>query len=600
MGFAEVKRIFDNYRFLLSIVNKGSKKFLYYVIFDAIKSQLLIFLEHTILVRYIIQCVESGEPFYKVLIAVAIVFSLYAISFIPDGLYYHKLELEEKPKIQKCFNDILYEKAKNVDLEFYDNSDYYNSLIMSVSESENIINRFISTLSQFIKCIMVFLTTGLFYLTVDGVGLFFLLLSFTLNIFVGNKLNKLNYAVRMEVVPLEKKQKYVGRFFYLNKYAKEVRKHREMSDSFVNEYHECNRVIVEKQKKIGTKRMWLDFVQKYLLNSFTTNVVYIMYLLYKIIVLHSIAYSDAIVLFNRVGEIRRATRDMSNVFPMINENSMYINRIRDFLKLTNRIDTSSNEPIDDVATTIEFRNVAFQYPNTEQPIINNLNFKVNPGEKIAIVGHNGAGKSTLIKLLLRLYDPVSGEVLLGGKNIRELDIDQYRNCFGVVFQDFQIYAASVFDNVVLDDIDQDEYSTGLVVDAIAASGLEKTIKSLDNYIDTELTQEFDVHGINLSGGESQKIAIARTFASDVGVLIMDEPSSALDPIAEYSLNKVMHRMSLNKTVFYISHRLSTTRDADRILVMDNGGVAEEGTHDELLKLGGIYAHMWNVQASRYQ
>lgn len=578
---------------------EGSKKFMLYLFYDAIKSQLLIFFEHTLLVRYIMKCVEYNEPFYKALIAVGIIFGLYAISFIPDGLFYHKLELKEKPKIVKCFNDKLYQKATQVDLICYDNSKYYNDLILSISESERIIDRFITFLSQFIKCCMVFLTTGIFYLTVDGVGLFFLVFSFIFNVIVGNMINKLNYDVRMGLIPHEKKQKYVGRLFYLNKYAKEVRTYSGMADSFVEAYHTSNAIMIDLQKKVGTKRMMLDFVQKYLLSSFITNVIYIIYLLYRIIIFKTIDYSDAIVLFNRVGEIRRATRDMSNVISMFKENDMYIERIKEFLFIESSIiSNAEKEPICK-ATAIEFKDVSFGYSQGDELILNKLNFCVNKGEKVAIVGHNGAGKSTLIKLLLRLYDPLDGEILLGGTDIKNFDVAEYRKKFGVIFQDFQIYAASVIENVMLDEVKHCEEEIKRVEKALNDSGFGNKLKEMKKNLDTEITQEFDNDGINLSGGESQMIATARTFVSNGDILIMDEPSSALDPIAEYSLYKVMERMSTNKTVFYISHRLSTTRDADRILVMDQGDIVEEGNHEELLKLNGIYARMWNVQSRRY-
>lgn len=201
---------------------------------------------------------------------------------------------------------------------------------------------------------------------------------------------------------------------------------------------------------------------------------------------------------------------------------------------------------------------------------------------------------------MRLYDPVAGTIKYAGQDIREYDIDEYRKNIGVIFQDFQIYGAMLSENVVMDDIDEsDKVMRDGVTNALIHSGFGDRLASFERGLDTPLTTEFDKEGINLSGGEGQKVAIARSFYKNAKVLIMDEPSSALDPIAEYSLNKAMEEMSVGKTVFYISHRLSTTRDADRIIMLEKGRIIEQGTHDELIALGGKYNEMWEAQAGKY-
>ncbi|MBR6257008.1 MAG: ABC transporter ATP-binding protein, partial [Lachnospiraceae bacterium] len=227
-----------------------------------------------------------------------------------------------------------------------------------------------------------------------------------------------------------------------------------------------------------------------------------------------------------------------------------------------------------------------------------ISLKVQPGEKIAIVGYNGAGKTTLIKLLMRLYDPTSGKIVYHGRDIKEYRPDDYRRRIGVVFQDYQMYGASLKENVVMDRAE--EAADNDVITALKRAGFGDRLNSLERGLDTPVTTEFDKEGINFSGGESQKVAISRAFYKDADMLIMDEPSSALDPIAEYELNKAMESAAKGKTVFYISHRLSTTRDADRIILLENGRIAEEGTHDSLLKMNGKYARMWQVQAGRYE
>lgn len=204
----------------------------------------------------------------------------------------------------------------------------------------------------------------------------------------------------------------------------------------------------------------------------------------------------------------------------------------------------------------------------------------------------------MIKLLMRLYDVTQGEILLGDTDIREYASEEYRKYFGVVFQDYQIFAATIGENVKMDCVqEQDEAA---MREALRQSGFEEKLNTLARGIKTNLTREFDKEGINLSGGEAQKVAIARIFPRNCNMVILDEPSSALDPISEYNVNQSMMEAAKDKTVVFISHRLSTTRNADRIIMLADGEIIEEGSHDELMKLNGKYAHMFNMQAEKYR
>ncbi len=215
------------------------------------------------------------------------------------------------------------------------------------------------------------------------------------------------------------------------------------------------------------------------------------------------------------------------------------------------------------------------------------------------MGENGAGKTTLIKLIMRLYDITEGSITFGGVDIRKLNIKAYREKIGVVFQDFQIYGATLAENVKMDFVNEDDGEREKILTVLERADLGNKLETLSGNINTELTKEFSDNGTMLSGGESQKVAIARMFMRDMPIAILDEPSSALDPIAEYRLNKSMLENAENQAVILISHRLSTTKDADRIILLEDGRIAESGTHSELLSGGGIYAKMWNVQAEKY-
>ncbi len=246
--------------------------------------------------------------------------------------------------------------------------------------------------------------------------------------------------------------------------------------------------------------------------------------------------------------------------------------------------------------TIEFRHVSFSYPNTGVKVLDDVSITLRSGEKLSVVGLNGAGKTTFIKLLCRLYDTDSGEILLDGVNIREYDYDEYMKLFSVVFQDFRLLAFTVDDNILLGNTEPPE-----VVDSLLEKvGLKEKVESLPKGRDTMMFKQFDKEGVELSGGEQQKLAIARALYKNAPVVILDEPTAALDPVAEYEIYKRFDELVGGKTAVYISHRLSSCKFCDRIAVFSEGTIKEYGAHDELLRIkDGLYAEMFKAQAQYY-
>ena len=254
-----------------------------------------------------------------------------------------------------------------------------------------------------------------------------------------------------------------------------------------------------------------------------------------------------------------------------------------------------NRPIEKKQHEIEFRHVSFAYPKTDRKVLDDVSIKIAPGEHLSIVGLNGAGKTTFIKLLCRLYDPTEGEILMDGVDIREYDYAQYMQQFAPVFQDFRLFAFSVKENIAFTDKDAD-------VEALTDRvGLHDFVAGLGKGTDTNIFKFFDEEGVEPSGGEQQKIAIARALYKDAPVVILDEPTAALDPIAEYEIYRQFHSLVGGKSAFYISHRLSSCQFCDRIAVFSDGHIAEYGTHAQLQGIeGGIYAQMFEAQAKYYK
>lgn len=280
--------------------------------------------------------------------------------------------------------------------------------------------------------------------------------------------------------------------------------------------------------------------------------------------------------------------------------SRYIEDIRVFLEY----ETTVKLNLDGIKATaankhIKLKNVSFKYGSMETDCLKNVSFEIKPNEKIAVVGHNGAGKSTLIKLIMQLYQQERGEILLNGRRAETVTVGSYRAKFGTAFQDTRLFALPICQNVLMDYC-ADEKDRKSVKDALKKVRFDNKLDPLPNGIDSVLTREFDEDGVILSGGEQQKIALAKTFVNGYEFIIVDEPSAALDPDSEYELNRLMMNSAFDKTVIFISHRLWTTRTADRIYMMDGGEIVEQGTHDELMALNGKYAEMFNIQAENYR
>ena len=595
-----MKKVIKNQWFLWKLCFKVCPGYMIYHLYDGFRYQGIIFLEHVLGIRYVLHCAEFHEPFWKAFAYIGAILLINMIQIIPDGYFIHGWTYKAQPMLYRPLKEKMYEKAAEIDLSCYDDPKYYNDFVLAVAEAESSIDRFLKMCNMMVQGITVIVTTGAFYIMTDATGILFVLASFVLRFLVSRVLNKLNFDVRLKVNPLERKRNYVSRVFYLNDYAKELRLHPKVGDKLEKEFEETNDEIAKEQKRVGLKRTFLNFTRDYVVGDFIMDGLYITYLVFKATVLKSLAYSDAVVLFNRTSSLRRGFANIADVVPMAQENSLYIDKIRAFLDYKPKMELNVGETVPSNNAELSLKHVSFKYSEDADETLKDITLKVKPGEKIAIVGYNGAGKTTLIKLLMRLYDPTEGTITYHGKDIKDYKPCDYRRRIGVVFQDYQMYGATLLENVLMTDSKAGDYSEEAAKEALERAGFSKRLQTLPHSLDTQVTTEFDKDGINFSGGESQKIAISRAFYKDADILIMDEPSSALDPIAEYELNKAMESAAKGKTVFYISHRLSTTRDADRIILLEKGCIVEAGTHESLLEMNGKYAEMWRVQAGRYE
>lgn len=593
--------VLKNQIFLWKLCFKTCPLYMIYHLYDAFRYQGVIFLEHVLGIRYVLKCAEFHEPFTKALFYIGLILFLNILQIIPDGFFIYGWQFKYKPRLYRALKEEMFKKASEIDLYCYDDPAYYNDFVLSVSQSEAAIDRFLELLNMAMQAITVLFTTGIFYIMTDPIGIAFVFASFILRFVVSKKLNKVNYENRLAVNPHMRKRDYVSRVFYLKDFAKELRLHPNAGAQLEEEFAEANDNIIKEHKKVAVKRVCFQFLKDYGVGDFLIDGLYITYLVYKAAVLHTVNYSDAVILFNRTGSLRGSMSRFADLGPKAHENSMFDDKIRAFLNYEPRLKNNEGDAVPEGAGELKLEHVTFKYSESGRKVLDDISLSVKPGEHIAIVGYNGAGKTTLIKLLMRLYDPTSGSISYHGRNITELCPNDYHKRIGVVFQDYQMFGANLAENVVMDDLPKDELDTRApqITAALTDAGFAQKLARLPDGLFTQVTTEFDKKGVDFSGGESQKVAISRAFYKKADILIMDEPSSALDPIAEYELNKAMESAAKGKTVFYISHRLSTTRDADRIIMLERGRIIEEGTHTELLARNGKYAEMWNAQAGKY-
>ena len=302
-----------------------------------------------------------------------------------------------------------------------------------------------------------------------------------------------------------------------------------------------------------------------------------------------------VMLFTRV---LRGITGISNELTNFRLSAECCKDIFDFLDIPDKKykGTIPTEKRKDNKYEFEFRHVWFKYPGSEQYVLRDINLKWRIGEKMALVGCNGCGKSTLVKLLCRLYDPTKGEITLNGVDIRKYNYEDYIALFSVVFQDSKLFSFSIAENVAA----STEFNAERVEDCVCRSGLSERFDSMPEGSNTYLYKDFDEHGVEISGGEAQKICLARAIYKGSPFIVLDEPTAALDPISEYDIYTKFNGIVGTRTAIYISHRLSSCRFCDEITVMDHGEIVERGSHDDLIAAGGNYSKLWSAQAEYYR
>lgn len=582
----------SNIFFMLRLMFKISPWLIIGEIFEQVMGALPSKLIAVIGLKFIIDEVQNGGEPKKIIFGIAAMLGVIVICEIFTNVFYELFVHREREKMDLGVQSLFYEKASKLDLSKYDNPGFYSDFILSIENTADNLRNVLDLVRGYVEQIISFGAVAAIMLSIDPICLVIVLISVILFIPLGRYTGNLQTKRREAVTEKHRRGDYFARIFYLPDYAGEIRTSG-IYPLLRRRFNESADDMIKTQKRYIRKLDGLFFIQEFSVQVIGFMLILSLYIGYQTIVTGNMSAGDFVATFNGAVQIGSSVLYLT-VYSLRNftERSKMIDKCRSFLAVENKVTDGTHIAKTGEPETVTVENISFSYEGSEKDSINGVTFEIKPKEKIALVGYNGAGKTTLTNLLLRLYDVKSGSIKIGGRDIREETVMSHRARFAAVFQDFSLFGATVGENVAL----TKDYDGERVLEALKLAGFTK---KLPNGADTILLKEFDENGLMLSGGEQQKLAIARVFYKQCPYIILDEPSANLDPISEYELNKAISDGCADRTVVFISHRLSTTRHADRILMLENGKIVESGSHDELMEQNGKYAYMFRLQAEKY-
>lgn len=587
--------IFKNNIYAVKLAFSLSKSRVIHSFIRQIINQLLWVFYSAYFVRFVINVIENELPLNKIILSVSIIGG---ISLLLQIYMYYCDNVIFPVQNVRLYHGIykkIYKKSENVELKCYEDSKFYDEFSIALDGIGTKLSDITDNLGRIIAGIIGALAASWAMILIDKWTILFLISPLIGNFIIAPRLNKINYNRYVASIPYDRIMGYINRVMYLPEYAKEVR------------LSKIHNVLFEKYEKATEAKssLW----KKYIKGSFTFG--FLQYVLSYVVIFegiflyetyHATVPGQNMITFEQMAVLTSvmitASWGWAGVINAINrstQDSLLITNLRKFMEYKERIPEDLDGIIPDKSiTSIEFKNVSFSYDGKVN-VINNMSFIVQNGQNLALAGHNGAGKSTLIKLFMRLYDPSEGIIYVNGRDIREYNLSEYRRLFTCAFQDVKILSASIRQNVLMGRAGTEED----VIEALKSAGIYERVLKLPKGIDTILTKEFDDNGALLSGGELQKIIVARALVNKAPIAIFDEPSSALDPIAENELFNSILKSTGERIGIFISHRLSCVKDADIILMCENGTILENGTHNSLIRANKSYAEMYKIQERNY-
>lgn len=583
----------SNVLYMLKILWRGSKGYVIYTFIKVFNQNVFWTIFSVYLTEWIFVAIENQTPFT----ALASFVGAMCIGHIGIHITAAIHQLCEKQFLPKMYQDF-YKRVirKSISMEYaeFERPDFYDKYTRALNECQWRGSSILYYSADLVAGIASVIAATVIVANVDPWLLIFIVPMVAVSMFFGKKEGDLYYSLDMSNTRDGRISSYAKRVFYEKKYAGELRLFG-IGKLLLSRHEKAYDEMKERTRKARRKLCVIEPLKWIIYFILSTILPY----LYIAFVLNNgdVLPAAYVAMIPGLSTLSWRTSEAVELLVSLSKESAFVTNLREFLSYQPKTDTAELIKAKSLSD-IEIMDMSFTYEGADKPTLHDVNISIKKGEKIAIVGHNGAGKTTLVKLIMGLYGPTEGTIKISGKDTASYEPKSLHRRFGTVFQDLQVFALPLSHNVLMRKPKNNE-ERRLVEDSLRKAQFGDKLDSLEKGIDTMVTKEFDENGMGLSGGEAQKIAIARVFARKPDIVILDEPSSALDPIAEYNMYKNMLTATDGETVIFISHRLSATRDADRIYMFEHGTVIEQGSHAELMELNGKYAEMWRLQAQNY-
>lgn len=533
-------------------------------------------------------------PYFLAVIGVKLgMLLLYQCSInIFNNYVYQKTDQKIKCELSMA----LFRVVKKIDLADMENPEFYDKYQRAISQVDRNVSRMLNYLGNLLETLLTLISLFLILITADPVLIVIAVIGMAVTMWANVANTKNGYKADQDFTGVDRRIAYITRIFYLPQYAKDIKS--------TGLDRKLGRLYKEKltDREGLIKKHWPRIIATAIAGSWLFNVgnIGIAYLyLIAGVIRQVFSIGDLTALAQTVNQLSNTMLQVSNIIPQGVSHSLYAGNYIELLHMP-----VSEEICGDKEVSIKefegicLEKVSFHYSGTSSFALENISMEIRKGQKIAIVGENGAGKTTLVNIIMGLYRPESGEIRMNHIPYSQLTQETIHRFIGNVAQDYNQYAFQIKENIALlsEDFTEDEEK---VWKALEDVGLKEYVGTLKQKLMTEVTREFDESGAAFSGGQSQRMAIARVIYTDPSVIIMDEPTSALDPLAEERMYQLIYKMAQGRTLILITHRLSCVKDMDGIVVLNQGKIIEVGTHETLMEAGGKYAEMFSVQSKRY-
>ena len=574
---------------LIKYAGKAGKTLLFFSVIKTMLTQLIDCAITILIPVLVIRAYENTA--YGQLISVVCAF--FIISFVClfvvdkiDNVYI----CSKYAQISKKIITTIFRKITDSDIGRFDDAVFYEQHILNMNNIEEKVFEAISNVSMLLSCFFIFLLNMSLIATTSGKKWIFVGVSLLITAVIQFFQTRFNLEYQKKAVSLNRRAEVLGQFFMGYDYAKEIKTPKRSNMLF-------EQVLEEKQKALAlyyqSRPQFIGYTfGRLFVSTFWLRVLFLIYLTFRCLVYREYSYAGILVAYNASINLYGILNNIIATVSKYDDISLYAEHYMEIMNYENEI--ISGNKILDCFESLEFKDVCFQYPGTDKVILDHVSFKIERGQKVALVGRNGNGKTSLIKLILRLYEPISGEIFVNSVNIKEYEINSYRHFWGVVFQDASMFNGSIKENICF----EHEPACELEVVLKNVDMLEK-INKLENKTQTEYGVDIFEKGIVFSGGEQQRILVARALAKNADMIIMDEPTSHIDPAADISFSSMIFNDLPGKTILYITHRLLSTRLADLVIVLNGVGTVEIGTHDMLMAQSQLYRQLYQAQERNY-